>query len=124
VTDAQSLLNQANCLSCYGSNPGMMDLLEVALLAQIANQPLKPTLVLTSQPVQTLFWDMQTPAGGWWFILPCGSVNFGSAFDKIGGANMSVQTVAPVGTSVWLIGTLADQTTIVLGPSNCVTVLP
>jgi len=83
-----------------------------------------PTLSLTSFPAEMLSWNLTTPANGWWFIVPCGSENLATAFDQIGGSNTSVQTSAPDGTSVWLIGTLADQTTIVVGPSNCVTVLP
>lgn len=36
MTDPASLLAQANCYQCYGAQPGIMQLFELALLAQIA----------------------------------------------------------------------------------------
>lgn len=36
VTDPQTLLSQSACFSCFASSPGIMQLLELALLNQIA----------------------------------------------------------------------------------------
>lgn len=37
MTDAQSLLEQAKCYACFGDNQYMLQLMELALLAQIAS---------------------------------------------------------------------------------------
>lgn len=45
ATDPQSLLSQANCFSCFGSDRGMMELLKLALLKQLvlAENPMAAT---------------------------------------------------------------------------------
>lgn len=48
TVDPQTLLAQANCYSCYGATPGMMQLLELALLDSIATSQAAAGTLFTS----------------------------------------------------------------------------
>lgn len=122
MTDAQTLLKQANCLSCYGSNPGMMDLLEVALLAQIALTAKPPVTapVLTAALGGQIAWVWSATNPVTWLILPTGDSNPADAIDNVPGTARMDSPGADPGTSVYIRGVGMDGITFTTPPSNSV----